>query len=179
MNLSNDSLGGSLTSIGIERDWTNVPEQDKAFAVEYVTNGFKHLDAAQAVGLSRSSGLRKLRDPLIGAFIGYLQENANQAKLITQQFVEQQYIEVLPMLKGEIEVPIHDLKSGETTNAKKFHSAEVVSVLRDLGKSSGYIQPEFGPSAATVNVQINLADLAGDIVIEHDEVSDERERDDK
>jgi len=155
----------------IERHTANgfidMEERDKAFAVEYITNGFKHLDAAEAVGLSRSSGLNLLRNPLVGAFIGHLQEQSNTAKLITQQFVETQYLEILPKLKGEEEVDIVDIKNGGTFKAKKFHSAEVVSVLRDLGKSSGYIAPEPGGGGGNqVFVQLNLGDLAGDDPIE-------------
>ena len=144
-------------------DFKDMPERDKAFAVEYITNGFKHNEAAETVGLSRSSGLSKLRNPLVSRFIAKLQEDSNTAKLITQQFVEAQYLEILPKLKGEEEVSIHDHKTGETIQAKKFHSAELVSVMRDLGKSSGYIAPDIGGGGgAAVLVQINLGDLAGD-----------------
>ena len=153
---------GSELPVPIE-DFTHVSEQDKAFAVEYLTNGFKHLDAAEAVGLSRSLGLTRLRDPQITRFIAKLQEDANTAKLITQQFVEAQYLEILPQLKGEEDVSIHNSNTGETVLAKKFHSAELVSVLRDLGKSSGYIAPDHNNGAGpTVNVQINLSDLTGE-----------------
>lgn len=153
----------SLLERQIANGWKDLGEQDRAFAVEYLTNGFKHNNAAEAVGLARSSGLTKLRTPIVGAFIGFLQDQSSTAKLITRQFVEAQYLEILPMLKGEENVPIHDQKSGETVMAKKFHSAEIVSVLRDLGKGTGYIAPDnAGDGGATVNVQINLSDLRGD-----------------
>lgn len=144
----------------------DMEERDKAFAVEYVTNGFKHREAAEAVGLSKSVGLTKLREPLVGVFIGHLQEQNNTAKLITMQFVETQYLEILPKLKGEEEIDMVDAKDGRNYRVKKFHSAELVSVLRDLGKSSGYIAPDVGESRALVNVQINLGDLAGKDPIE-------------
>lgn len=148
----------------LEDDFRDMEERDKAFAVEYLTNGFKHNNAAEAVGLSRASGLSKLRNPLVSRFIAKLQSDSNTAKLITQQFVEAQYLEILPKLKGEEDVEMVDLKSGESFMGKKFHSAEIVSVLRDLGKSSGYIAPDVGGSGGpTVNVQINMGDLIGDI----------------
>lgn len=154
----------------IERHLANgfvdMEERDKAFAVEYITNGFRHSEAAEAIGLPRSSGVGKIRNPVIRAFISYLQEQNNVGKIITQQFVEAQYLEILPMLKGEEEVEIVDMKNGGTFKAKKFHSAEVVSVLRDLGKSSGYIAPEYGGGGTVVNVQLNLTDLVGEHPIE-------------
>jgi hypothetical protein len=157
----------------IERHEANgfidMPEQDKAFAVEYITNGFKHRKAATEVGFHADAGIRKLRDPLIGAFISHLQSENNVAKLITTQFVEQQYLEILPKLKGEEEVDIVDIKEGASFKAKKFHSAELVSVLSHLGKSSGYIAPDVGPNVGQVNVQINLGDLAGDVEVLVDE----------
>jgi hypothetical protein len=143
-----------------------MPEQDKAFAVEYITNGFKHREAAMEVGLHAGTGLTRLRDPLIGAFIAHLQSQNNIAKLITTQFVEAQYLEILPKLKGEEEIDVVDIKEGVSVKVKKFHSAELVSVLRDLGKSSGYIAPDLGPSGGNVNVQINLGDLAGDRLVQ-------------
>ncbi len=151
----------SLVERHVANGFIDMEERDKAFAVEYITNGFRHLEAAESVGLSRSSGLTKLRDPIIGAFIGYLQEQNNTAKLITTQFIETQYLEILPKLKGEEEIDMVDLKDGVSFKVKKFHSAELVSVLRDLGKSSGYIAPEVGGGGGTVNVQVNLGDLAG------------------
>ena len=154
----------------LERHMANgfidMSERDKAFGVEYLTNGFKHREAAIEVGLHAGSGLAKLRDPLVGAFIGHLQSEANQAKLITTQFVEAQYLEILPKLKGEEEIDIVDIKNGVAVKVKKFHSAELVSVLRDLGKSSGYIAPDVGPAGGQVNVQINLGDLAGEHKVE-------------
>ncbi len=158
----------SLVERHVANGFIDMEERDKAFAVEYITNGFKHLDAAEAVGLTRSAGLRMLRDPLVGAFVGHLQEQNNTAKLITTQFVEQQYLEILPKLKGEEESEHVDLKEGTSFLAKKFHSAELVSVLRDLGKSSGYIAPDAGSGGGgpAVNVQINLGDLAGPDPIE-------------
>ena len=150
-----------------ESGWVDLSEREKAFAVEYTTNGFKHKAAAESVGLS--DGLRQLRKPLVGAFIAFLQESSLNAKMITQSFVEQKYLELLPKLMGEEEIPMVDLKTGETFHAKKLHSAEVVSVLRDLGKSSGYIAPEIGPGGSPVQVNINMGDFVGvpEVVIEH------------
>lgn len=156
------SLEDSEKTALLENGFSDLAERDKAFAVEYLANGFNHGAAAESVGLNRTSGLRKLRDPSIGAFIEYLQSQHLTGRLITQKFVEQQYLEILPKLKGEEDIDVVDHKEGSSFRAKKFHSAELVSVLRDLGKGSGYIAPEIGPGGSPVNIQINLGDIAGD-----------------
>ena len=118
--------------------------------------------------------MRKLRAPLVQGFIAYLQDQRAKASIITREFVEQQYLEILPMLKGEEEVPLIT-PQGDSYNAKKFHSGETVSVLRDLSKAAGYIAEEVGHNAP-VNIQINIGDLAGDddfkmpvVTIEHED----------
>jgi len=163
----------TLISNNAEAGWPDLDERDRAFAVEYITNGFSHNDAAEAVGLSRKSGLKKLREPLIGAFIRHLQASTANAKIITQQFVEQKYLEVLPKLMGEEDVPLFDHKEGISISAKKFHSAETVSVLRDLGKAAGYVAPE-GPKGGNVHVTIDLGGFTGQsepvgVTIEHED----------
>jgi hypothetical protein len=167
--VSKDLIPDDLPSLIEEeraRGWTGIAEKDKAFAFEYITNGFNHREAAVSIGMAPGSGISKLRHPLVGAFIQYLQEQSNKAKFITQQFVEQQYLEILPKLKGEEEVDIVDIKEGTSFKAKKFHSAELVSTLRDLGKSSGYIAPDTGPKGSMVNVQINMGNFVGDDPVE-------------
>lgn len=150
----------ALVERNIKSGWTDLPEIDRAFAVEYMCNGFKHCEAAEAVGLKRSSGLRKLRAPLVQGFITYLNDQRIKARLITQEFVEAKYIELLPKLLGEEEVPLVS-PQGESYTAKKFHSGEAVSVLRDLGKAAGYVPEETG-NKASVNVTINMGSLYGE-----------------
>lgn len=169
-----ESLNGSNQSLSKEESFTDLSELDRAFSVEYITNGFKHREAATTVGLSANQGISKLRQPLVSKFIAHLQDSSIAAKLITQEFVEAKYLEVLPKLMGEEEVPLYDHKEGVTTNAKKFHSAETVSVLRDLGKAAGYVAPE-GPKGGNVNVTIDLGGFTGEptVIIEHEEETDD------
>ena len=155
-----ESLNESNQSLSKEESFTNLPERDKAFAVEYITNGFNHAEAAVAVGLSKKSGISKLRSPLVAKFIAHLQASTANAKIITQEFVEAKYLEILPKLMGEEDVPLFDHKEGVTVNAKKFHSAETVSVLRDLGKAAGYVAPD-GPKGGNVNVIVDLGGFTG------------------
>lgn len=165
-----ESPSESNQSLLKEESFTDLAEKDRAFAVEYITNGFNHRKAAVAVGLSPNTGISKLRQPLVSKFIAHLQESSQNAAVITKQFVEAKYLEILPKLMGEEEVPIFDHKEGVTIEGRKFHSAEVVSVLRDLGKAAGYVAPE-GPKGGSVNVTIDLGGFTGEpqIVIEQED----------
>ena len=170
-------VGPSLPFVQMSSDdracdiFDDLSEKDGAFAVEYITNGYNHRDAAKSVGLKPNTGLAKIRQPLVKAFIAHLQKSSHNAKIITQTFVEQKYLEILPKLMGEEDVPIYDHKEGVTVDARKFHSAEVVSVLRDLGKAAGYVAPE-GPKGGNVNVTIDLGGFTGgspNVIIEHED----------
>ena len=140
-------------------NWPDVTPEQRAFAYELLRNGYKHAAAAEEIGLARSAGIRLLRHPLVSAFIAELQEQEASHNFITKRFVESMYVDLLPKLLGEEEVPLVT-PAGEQFHAKKFHSSEAVSVLRDLSKSSGYQETE-GPKSATVNVTINAAAMQG------------------
>ena len=141
------------------RGWPDLDPKHREFANEYLINGFKHREAAKEVGVSDPT--RAMRNPLVRAYIANLQELNGNIRLLNQQFVEQRYMELIPKLMGEEEVPIFDVKEGISVNAKKFHSAETVAVLRDLGKASGY-QADEEKASQVVNVQINIGDLTGE-----------------
>ena len=143
-----------------ETNWADLPDQKKAFAYEYVVNGYKHGNAAETVGLARSGGLRVLRDPLVSAFIQHLQEKHFTTSIITKQFVEDQYLQILPFLKGEEEIPIVN-GQGIEGMAKKFHASELTGVLRDLSKVTGY-QKEDESNKNITNIQINLGAVVSD-----------------
>lgn len=140
-----------------ESDWIDLSNQHKAFAFEYVANGYKHIQAAAEVGIAKSGALRTLRTPLVSAFIAHLQEKHFTTQIITKQFVENQYLELIPFLKGEEEVPLVN-GQGDSFEALKFHGSELVAVLRDLGKVTGYQQEDEG-NKGMVNIQMNFGDV--------------------
>lgn len=155
----------------------DLSEKDRAFAVRWLTNGYDHHEAAVHVGYARKGALKHLRKPLVQRFIKHLRTMEERASLISKDFVEQKYMEVLPKLMGEEDVPIYDHKEGVTVNAKKFHSAEVVSVLRDLGKAAGYVAPD-GPRTAPVNVTVDLGGFTGQPTVIIEQPGEESEDDD-
>ena len=141
-------------------DWEDLSPEQRAFAYEYLQNGYNHREAAKVAGYKPDNGYRMLRHPLIASFILKLQEEAYDQSLLTKQFVEAQYLEILPKLKGQEDVPMIT-GQGEEILAKKFHSAETVAVLRDLSKISG-MQVEEKQNRNAVNVQINVGAMRGE-----------------
>lgn len=137
-----------------ENNWIDLSDQDKAFAYVYILNGYNHLEAAEEVGIARSGALRTLRKPLVSAFISHLQTENFTASRITKDFVESQYLEILPKLKGEEDIA-YVTGMGLEVEVKKFHGSELISVLRDLSKSSGY-QKEEEINKSQVNIQMNF-----------------------
>lgn len=151
-------------------DWEDLSPEQRAFAHEYMQNGFNYREAALDTGHKPVHGYRMLRHPLVASYIQHLQDEAYDQSLLTKAFVEAQYLEIIPKLKGDVEVPAVT-GMGEEVLVKKFHSAELVSVLRDLSKTTG-MQTEEKLNKNAVNIQINVGAMRGDslppVVIEHD-----------
>lgn len=149
-----DESTAKMIARNMETGWVDLTEQKKAFAYEYIANGFKHREAAAKIGFNPNSAMSVLRDPMVSAFISHLQEKHFTSTIITKQFVESYYLELLPRLAGEEEIDVVNA-SGECFRAKKFHGSEIVSVLRDLSKATGYAKEE--DKSNIVNIQMNFA----------------------
>jgi len=145
---------------------SDIPPWVRAFAIEYVGNGNNHRKAAKAVGRLPSRGASLLRDPRVRAEISRIQEAKEREAIITRDMVEMLYLDLIPKLSGEEEVPLVS-PAGEQFYARKFHSSELVSVLRDLSKSSGYVKEEETKSGQ-VNIQINIDSMRGVSVVDSD-----------
>ncbi len=131
----------SLIERNKKTNWEDLTDQRKAFAYEYIANGYNHRNAAHKVGIAKNSAVRLLREPLVSAFISHLQEEHFTSAIITKQFVEHQYLELIPYLKGEQAIPMVT-GQGVELDACKFHASELTAVLRDLSKVTGYVKEE-------------------------------------
>ena len=130
--------------------WEDLTHEQKAFAYEYLNNGFNHNKAASTLGLGKSAGRRLLANPLVRAFINHLQEETQSHSLVTKQFVDAVYMNLLPKLMGEEKVNIVTA-SGAEMQAKKFFAGESVALARDMAKHCGYID-----QGNNVNTQVNV-----------------------
>ena len=80
---------------------------------------------------------------MIAAYISYLQEESNVADIITNDFIRTQFLNLIPILSGQVDIPMV-LANGQQLEAKKFHSSELISVLKELAKSTKFYEDGSG-----------------------------------
>jgi|GEM_PF-4804341 len=135
-----------------ENGFLALPQPKRLFGLNFTETG-SYAKASEAASISNDTGRRWLRDPLVSAFISYLNQQKEHYSLIDASFVESQYLVLLAKLLGEEEVPMVN-KDGATFLGRKFHSSEAVAALRDMAKISGHYKDD-----STITVQVtNLTD---------------------
>lgn len=140
-----------------ENDWPDLDLQYRAFALDYVTH-YDHMKAATNAGFSANSGLSILRKPLVSAFVAHLQSQTFVSNVITEDFIRAQWLNLIPKLAGQEEVPIVT-GTGEQVYAEKFYPGELNNLLKEMAKTTKIYDE--GSGGSQVNVQINVAALLG------------------
>lgn len=144
----------------------------RAFCHEYITNGYKHREAAKSVGIAAASGIRVLREPLVGAYISYLQSMQQTSAIITKDYINAQYMALYDMATG-LEPQCLVTADGDEFMAKKTELGTAHNILKEMSKSTDYAQ-ETGNKVAAVSVNIDFGNLRGNISVDsHDDASDE------
>lgn len=163
----------SLIERNRKTNWPDLEPYQKAFAYSFVTH-YNHHRAAKEAGLAASSGIGVLRHPLVAAFIAHLQEKQATNLFITKDYITTQYVNMIPMLMGEEEVPVI-LANGDTVYGKQFRPSELRGVLQELSKTvEGFDKNKnVGGSSGGMQVNINLSSLVGGTTIEGEIVSDD------
>lgn len=146
-------------------DWVDLPLQEKAFAHEYIIH-YDHLAAAEAVGKPRSSGISLLRNPLLAAYIAHLQGLQLTSNIITKDFINTQYLQLLDQATGKEDVNIV-LANGLEITARKTLVGEATNILKEMSKSTEYAK-DTTQKTAPVSIVINTGSFYDDpaIVVE-------------
>lgn len=131
-----------------ENGFQQLEQPKRLFALEFVATG-SVAQSAEAAGITTATGHRWIKNPVVSAFVHYLNQQKEHYSLIDASFVESQYVSLLSKLLGEEEVAMVD-KEGVQFMAKKFEGAAAVSCLRDLAKISGHYKED----GSTINVQV-------------------------
>lgn len=170
-SLTDGVVPGELDRI-IERmrgnGWADLEPAKRSFALAYSATSSVS-QASIDSGVSESSCRKYLRDPVVRAMISDIQEEYARVSIINRHFVEQKMLETLEKLEGNVEVPMVT-GQGIPITEKKFHSGEVVNLLKEMGKISGIIPERRDSSGGGVQVTINMGALLGEeegVTIEH------------
>jgi hypothetical protein len=158
--LKNDDVQ-ALVERNRKNGWEDLEAFQRAFAYSFLTH-YNHRRAAKEAGRSPDSGLAILRHPLVDAFIQDQQQQLAQNSFITKDYITTQYLNMIPLLTGEEDVPTI-LANGETVYGKQFRPAELRGVLQELSKTvDGYNKEKAsGGGKGGVQVNIDLSSLVG------------------
>lgn len=143
--------------------WEDLDAKRKAFALRYVTD-YNHRRAAEESGFSPNSGLGLTREPLLSAFISELQQSNHITNVITEDFIRAQWMNMIPLLMGDVEMPMGVDKDGDQIYGQKFYPAELNNVLKEMAKTTKVYEDGSG-DGGNVNVQINMGDLVGNVEV--------------
>lgn len=149
-------------------DWVDVPAKAKVFAHEFSVVG-NLTSACRAVGIGRERGARLLKDPLVSAYVAYLQETLVLDTLITRSFVELGLLDVYEKCMGEVDVP-NVTKDGDVVMAPRFNAAGAMSALKEMKPLAG-MNKEEGVDGHGVTVKIDLHGFTGSTSIDEREVN--------
>ena len=138
-----------------ELDTCGLSIQEQAFAYQYMV-GYDYIRAAKEAGMPQAQGKRLTTSSHIARFIGQMQKQDAVHDLITRDFVEKQYIRILPKLLGEERVPL--VVNGFAEEHFLFQAAPALTALRDMQKTTDF-QKQKDADDSNVTVTVNIANL--------------------
>lgn len=159
----------------IQNGFADLTEQRRAFCIAFVTNGYKHRDAAQEVGFSPNIGVQLKREPLVAAYIVSLQAKYLAESIVTKQTLDAFLDELEDIAMGRVDAPIITA-SGLALDASKFYPDLAMKIYAERSKLHGIVKED--NKTTPVSVTINMAGMVGgsretpEITIEHEDVGD-------
>jgi hypothetical protein len=162
-NLPNvEQSSNSLTS---EVPLPEITPQQRAFVTHYLLE-YDINKASAYAGMNPIDGKMMLRHPEVMAHIQSLQAAREKFCIIGKDFAAFQLLDILPKLKGEVEIPLVT-KNGSEFMAKKFHGPELIAAIREINNVSGLTKPhDVGPKKAAVSISLNFAGMANQPSVE-------------
>ncbi|QYK70228.1 terminase small subunit [Alteromonas phage ZP6] len=137
--------------------WPDLAPDEKAFLANYAQT-YSIKEAAEGINsIGAQRGGKLLRNPLAVAFLNQIQDVLASRSVITRDFVNVQWMNLLPKVMGEEEVAMVD-REGCGFFGKKFDAAAATKVLTELSKSTNFYADGSGQSAS-VNISIDLGAL--------------------
>lgn len=141
-----------------ETGWPDLPPKKRGFAHHYVLE-YNHRESAEEVGYNASNGIKMLRDPLVAAYIEYLQELQLTSNIITKEFINTNYMKLFEMATGQVDIMMI-LPDGSQVERKKTMVGEATNILKEMSKSIEYEKGN-NTKNAPVSISINFDNLTG------------------
>ena len=105
------------------------PDQ-RVFAITYA-NTHSVSQACIKLGIPITTGYQWLSHGGVKSLIVAIQEEQEHTTIVTQRMIEGLWLEALPKLMGEEEVPYID-KEGTQMYGKKFYDASLITLLKEM-----------------------------------------------
>jgi len=150
--------GTSAVAANRENDFQDLDPLRQAFCITYVQNGYKHRDAAVAVGLDPGTGTRLKREPLCAAFIADLQRKYLAESSVTKEMLDIRLDVLEEMAMGEVDVNMVN-SLGAQMSVKKFHPELALKIYQERAKLHDFADEE--NKVSPVNVTINVGAMLG------------------
>ena len=145
-----------LIKANIEQGFPDLDPKHKAFAYNYVAT-LNHRDAATESGFPAARGIQVLRDPLVNAMIGFLQDKMATRSIITREFVEAEMLALNDIAMGRVETKMVDKDGGSFSEF--VHNLPVAKAVQtELAKSTKFYQ-DGSSQGGEVQISINLGAL--------------------
>lgn len=140
--------------------WVSLAPDKVAFAYAWVES-FSHITAAREIGRA-GTGMKYLRDAETRAFIVHLKEAYEDRRIITEGFVADLLLGMLPKLSGEEEINYID--RGIEGRGKRFDGPSLMRAADLAAKLAGVAtKKELSVSGGpALNIKINLGGPAND-----------------
>ena len=132
--------------------WPDLTDAQKLFGMTYIESYVINA-SAEVVGVSAATAGKWLREPLMIEFINDLQSHMSNRSVITKDFVNLQWLKLMPKLLGEEAVPMVN-KDGAVFSARKFHASESVSLLKELSKSTDFYGAPENATPQSISISI-------------------------
>lgn len=160
MNSVNSGIISIVTLDDVERNkslgFPDLSAQRKQFARHYLES-YNPKKAAKESGLPMTQAHLILQEPLVSAFVDYLQTQYNERSFLSREMVLLEQIDLLDKVMGREDVPMVG-RDGSSFNAKCFHASEAVKLVSDLAKQTGAAKASGGAGSGVI-VNINLGNL--------------------
>lgn len=141
-----------------ENGFMDLDEAKKAFCIVYVTNGYKHREAAEEAGLNPDKGIQLKREPLVSAYIYDLQQQYLAESIVTKQVMDAKLDELEDIAMGRVEIPLVT-GAGDKIEAKKFMPDMAMKVYSEKVRLHKIVEDK--SKSGHVSVSINMAGMVG------------------